>query len=270
MTTGSRDGEIPRWWWETPERHASIGSTNTEALADARPGRVVVADHQSAGHGRRGRSWSSPPGTGMAISAVLPGLPAAVLGWVPLAAGLAVVQALADSRWPVHAVLKWPNDVLVEGGARPGKLCGVLTQVAPSGAVVVGAGVNVDHEEDQLPVPSATSWRLARGGAPLPDQAREVFLEDYLRHLAERHEQLAAGRVGAVRAAYLDRSATVGRTVVVHLPDGGTAGGRAVGLSPDGALVVEGVKGRTVHHAGDVEHVRPGPPVGQDPHGYPA
>src|SRR5690606_27145405 len=152
--------------------------------------------------GRRGRSWSSPPGTGLAISVVIPGVPAEVLGWVPLAAGLALVRALTDSRWPVHALLKWPNDVLVVDGPRPGKLCGVLTQVAAPGTVVVGAGVNVDHAEDQLPVPSATSWRLARGGAPLPDGAREAFLRDYLRRLAELHDHLAARRVGPVRAAY--------------------------------------------------------------------
>lgn len=273
--------------WEPPERHPSIDSTNLEAARDPRIGRVVVADHQSAGRGRRGRTWSSPPGTGMAISAVVPGLPPAVVGWLPMVAGLAVVRALVDSRWPLDTVLKWPNDVLVEAGPRPGKLCGVLTQAAAddcmgrgsrggkdddgkhddphaggagavSFAVVIGAGVNVDHAEDQLPVPTATSWRLARGGAPLPDAARKSFLDDYLRHLAELHDTLAAGHVGRVRTAYLDRSATLGRPVVVHRPGGSTDEGRAVDLAVDGALVVEGFEGRVVHHAGDVEHLRRG------------
>lgn len=247
---------MPHLTWESPERHPSIDSTNLEAARDPRPGRVVVADHQSAGLGRRGRTWSSPPGTGMAISAVVPGLPPGVAGWLPLAAGLAVVRALAGSRWPVDARLKWPNDVLVTAGPRPGKICGVLAQVAGPDVVVVGTGVNVDHADDQLPVPTATSWRLARGGAPLPDEAGEVFLEDYLRHLAELHDALAAGQVGAVRTAYLDRSATLGADVVVHRPDGGTSRGRAVDLAEDGALVLEGPEGRTVHHAGDVEHLR--------------
>lgn len=257
MTDGTRDrADAPRWRWLVPERRATVGSTNIEALADPRPGRVVVADHQSAGQGRRGRTWSSPPGTGMAISAVVPALPPAVVGWLPLVAGLAVVRALAQSRWPVDAALKWPNDVLVVAGPRPGKLCGVLTQVADDGTVVVGTGLNVDHAEDQLPVAAATSWRLARGGAPLPDAAREVFLEDYLRHLAELHDALADGQVTRVRAAYLDRSATVGRQVVVHRPGGGATEGRAVDLADDGALVVHGAHGRSVHHAGDVEHLR--------------
>lgn len=255
MSDGHR--AAPAWHWEVPERHASVGSTNLLALDDPRPGRVVVADHQSAGLGRRGRTWSSPPGTGMAISAVVPALPPAVVGWVPLVAGLAVVRALSASRWAVDAVLKWPNDVLLEEGHRPGKVGGVLAQVASTGAVVVGTGLNVDHTEEELPVPTATSWRLARGGSPLPDGAREAFCEDYLRHLARLHHDLAGGDVAGVRAAYLERCLTLGRGVVVHRPGGGRTEGVATGLGESGALVVEGSEGRSEHHAGDVEHLRP-------------
>lgn len=244
--------------WAAPERHESIGSTNTEALADPRPGRVVVADHQSAGLGRRGRSWTSPPGTGMAISAVLPPVAAGVAGWVPLAAGLAMRSALAASRWPVDAVLKWPNDVLLDAGPAPGKLCGILVQVAPSGELVVGAGLNVDHERDQLPVSTATSWRLARGGAPLPDGARDDLLEDYLRELAGWHTRLTGADLPRVREAYRLACHTLGRDVVVHLPDGRRVRGRAESVDDQGALVLrEHGDGRSVHHAGDVEHLRP-------------
>ncbi|WP_130014591.1 biotin--[acetyl-CoA-carboxylase] ligase [Serinicoccus sediminis] len=248
---------MTRLRWATPERHESVGSTNVEAMADPRPGRVVVADHQSAGQGRRGRRWSSPPGTCLAVSAVVSAVPAAAAGWVPLAAGVAVVDALAASRWPVDAVLKWPNDVLLETGRASGKLCGVLVQVADTGDLVVGVGVNVDHQDDQLPVPTATSWRLARGGAPLPDGAREGFLEDYLHRLRELHDALARGDAGPVRTAYLQRCATLGRPVVVHRPDGAAVRGEAVGLDEGGALLVRQVGGAVVaHHAGDVEHLR--------------
>lgn len=248
---------MERLRWATPERHETIGSTNVEALADPRPGRVVIAEHQSAGAGRRGRAWSSPPGTGLAVSVVLPPVPGSLAGWAPLAAGVAVVDALAAGRWPVQARLKWPNDVLVDGGPAPGKICGVLVQVADSGAVVVGVGVNIDHREDQLPVPTATSWRLARGGAPLPPGARDGFLEDYLHRLRELHAPLAAGEAEPVRTAYLDRSATLGRSVVVHGPDGSARRGEAVGIGEDGALIVRREGGELgVHHAGDVEHLR--------------
>lgn len=261
MSTSKR-APAPWWGWEPPEVHATIGSTNTEALTDPRPGRVVVADHQSAGQGRRGRTWSSPPGTGMAISAVVPPLPPPAVGWVPLVAGLAVRSALRGSRWRLDVRLKWPNDVIVEGGARPGKLAGILAQVADGGAVVVGTGLNVDHDADQLPVPGATSWRLCRGGAPLPDGAREAFLQDYLRHLAELHDELAAGRLEGVRETYREACGTLGRPVVVHGAEGVATTGTALDVAADGALVLHGPGGRSEHHAGDVEHLRPGPHPG--------
>ena len=259
--------------WAAPERHESIGSTNTEALRDPRPGRVVVADHQTAGLGRRGRRWQSPPGRGLAVSAVVPTVAPEAVGWLPLVAGLALVRALGESRWPVPVALKWPNDVLAllrapstqqpvlttADGRDWGKVAGILTQGADPGAgtVVVGAGLNVDHGADELPVPTATSWRLARGGAPLPPGAREDVLAHYLHHLGSLHARLADGEVGAVREAYLEQCRTVGLPVVVHRPDGGRTVGTARTVDVDGALVVEGPAGRTVHHAGDVEHVRP-------------
>lgn len=248
--------------WAAPEHHESVGSTNAEALADPRPGRVVVADHQTAGRGRRGRGWSSAPGTGMAISALVPPVAPTLMGWVPLVAGLAVAEALAASRWPVDAVLKWPNDVLLplrgEAGQEPayGKVAGVLAQVAADGSIVVGTGLNVDHDSDQLPVATATSWRLVRGGAPLPQAAREGLLTAYLDRLARWHAALGVEDLRAVRTAYLARCATLGRRVVVHRPDGGRTTGTAVGVDDSGALLVEGAAGRTLHHAGDVEHLR--------------
>lgn len=258
------------WRWAAQEHHESVGSTNVEALGDPRAGRVVVADHQTSGLGRLGRSWESPPRTGLAVSVVVPALPAAAMGWLPLAAGLALARALEESRWTVTAGLKWPNDVLVPlradaagqapvleaDGMRWGKIAGTLAQVSERGTVVVGTGVNVDHTPDQLPVPTATSWRLARGGAPVPDGAREGLLQGYLDHLARAHDQLAGGDLPAVRAAYLDRSLTVGRRVMVLRPDGSRTTGTAVDLDPAGALVLDGPGGRSTHHAGDVEHAR--------------
>lgn len=241
--------------WARPEWHPSIGSTNTAALGDPRPGRVVVADHQSAGQGRRGRSWTAPPDTALAVSVVVPAPAPDLRGWVPLATGLAVSRALSASRYAVSAGLKWPNDVLVPERGRWLKVAGVLAQ-AQGDVIVIGTGLNVDQSRDQLPVASATSWRLARGGALLPDDARESWLADYLAHLAGLLEDLA-GDPWSVAAAYRRECRTLGTDVQVHLPGGGVASGQAIDVDASGALLVQDEDGVGAHLAGDVVHVRP-------------
>jgi len=246
---------VPEIRWDEAEWHPTIGSTNVAALQDPRPGRVVVADHQSAGQGRRGRTWEAPPGAAIAVSVVVPAPAAAELGWVPLAAGLSVAQSLGEGAYAVGARLKWPNDVLVAESGAWRKICGVLAQATHhqehGAVVVVGAGLNVDQTREDLPVAAATSWRLARGGGVLPDGARREWLAGYLDHLAHWLADL-----DGVRAAYRAACDTVGRAVVVHLPDGGTRTGTAVRVDRGGALVVDGEGGSTVHHVGDVVHVR--------------
>lgn len=261
--------------WEDPQWHPSIDSTNLEAARDPRQGRVVVADHQSAGLGRRGRTWTAPPDTSIALSVVLPAPAPELLGWVPLVSGLAVARALGRSRYAVPAVLKWPNDVLVQEQGQWRKICGVLAQAIAGGpadaaqvagsagpVVVVGAGLNIDQVREELPVPTATSWRLARGGprgkisAPLPEGAREAFVSDYLLELGDVMSALVRDP-RTVRTAYRALCSTLGAEVDVHLPEGGTRTGTALAVDDFGALVVEAGGERTVHLAGDVVHVRP-------------
>lgn len=137
------------------EHHASLPSTNDRALAWAREGAphgaMVTADAQTAGRGRLGRRWDSPPGAGLYVSLVL--RPAEVVvgrGWDPrwaalgLAVGLGLREGLA--RWVPDALLKWPNDLLVRGH----KLAGVLCETRWQGStpdIVVGFGVNVAQRE---------------------------------------------------------------------------------------------------------------------------
>lgn len=251
-----------RQQWARPEWHATIDSTNAALLADPTPGRVVVADHQSAGQGRRGRTWSAPPGAALAVSVALSAPKADLLGWVPLLAGIAVVRALRDSDHPVVARLKWPNDVLVpaHSGGRGGKVCGVLA-VAQGSSVVVGAGLNINQDERQLPVDTATSWRLALGEEPLPSSIRHAWLTAYLDHLGCLLEDLA-GEPDLIREAYTSICSTLGHEVTMELPDGAAARGVARSIDQRGALVIEQGGRRTAHHAGDVVHLRGAPPSG--------
>lgn len=270
--------------WEAPQWHASIDSTNLAAARDPRPGRVIIADHQSSGLGRRGRTWTAPPDTSIAITVVLPAPDPRLIGWVPLAAGLAVSQAIEDSRYAVRTGLKWPNDVLAQGltgndlagsdlagndlagndlaGPTWGKISGVLCEAITNSlygpVLVLGAGINIDQTRQELPVDTATSWRLARaaspeGAAPLPEGARAALVDDYLRRLATLVSDL-----GAVRTAYLAKCLTIGQQVRVHLPGGGQCTGLAAEVDDSGALVVLSGQGqRNVLMAGDVVHVRP-------------
>ena len=207
---------------------ASTGSTNADvrtlAAAGEPEGYVLVADHQAAGRGRLGRAWTAPPRAGLAVSVLLrPAVDPARWSWLPLLAGLGVVDALRRVCG-VDAGLKWPNDVLVpeaERGARPGdgplrKVCGVLAEAVPGPdgvpvAAVVGFGLNVDQARGELPVPTATSLRLA-GSATLD---RDTVARACLRAVAVRYRRWvdAAGdpRAGDVGAAYREACLTLGR-----------------------------------------------------------
>jgi BirA family biotin operon repressor/biotin-[acetyl-CoA-carboxylase] ligase len=241
----------------------STGSTNADAVDQVREGApegfTVVTDEQTEGRGRLDRTWVSPNGAGIAMSVVLrPIVADATWGWIPLVAGIAVVDALADQG--VGAGLKWPNDVVVDGDARDGsagprKLGGLLAErVGP--AVVVGIGLNVDLAADELPVARATSTRLE--GA---DVSRELLVVDVLDHLRRRylHWQLASGdaRRAGTAEAYAERCVTLGRRVRALLPGGAVVEGMATAVDDDGRLVLRLRDGASrVVSAGDLEHLR--------------
>ena len=150
----------PGSFWQNIAVTPLTGSTNADLLAQAAggapEGSVLVAEAQTAGRGRMGRAWLSPPGAGLMFSVLLrPGeVPPARRGWVPLLTGVAIASAVRDLTG-LDARLKWPNDVLV--GDR--KLAGILAEQSAD-AIVVGAGINVSTRQAELPVETATSLVL--------------------------------------------------------------------------------------------------------------
>jgi BirA family biotin operon repressor/biotin-[acetyl-CoA-carboxylase] ligase len=239
-----------------------VGSTNAELLAAAEAGApdrsVLVARYQDAGRGRLGRSWVSPPGTGLTFSVLLrPGSVAPDrYGWLPLLGGLAlhdVVGRLAR----VPACLKWPNDLLL--GAAQRKAAGILAEASsgPGGtAVVLGIGLNVGGARDDLPA-GATS--LAAEGVPVD---RDELLVAVLRRLAEREAQWRAATgdpdADRLRIDYRAACASLGAEVRVELPGGMAVTGMAEDVDGEGRLLLLGADGqRRAIAAGDVVHLRP-------------
>jgi BirA family biotin operon repressor/biotin-[acetyl-CoA-carboxylase] ligase len=222
---------------------------------------LVAAEQQTAGRGRMGRSWQSPPGAGLLFSVAL-GVPddvdAAVLGVMPLATGVAIVGVCREVGVSM-AGLKWPNDLVLGGsdiGGLPPKLGGILAERAAD-RVIVGVGLNVDLSPDEAPTPQAVSLR-SHG---LIDIGREELLARLAAGIADVWEQLLTRGAAEVLARYTEVCTTLGRQVVVALPGDRCVTGVAEAVDAFGHLLVR--DGDGVRHtiaAGDVSFVRPPQP----------
>jgi len=142
----------------------TCGSTNAELRSRIEVGErlghpaVLLTDAQTAGRGRLDRTWSAPAGSALAVSTLLRDLPSEIdtWGWIPLAAGVAMTDAVA-AQLPGHAVgLKWPNDVLVDGAKLSGILLETEQRADLSRFLVIGIGVNTTQAPQGLPYPATS------------------------------------------------------------------------------------------------------------------
>ncbi|PSQ90025.1 MAG: biotin--[acetyl-CoA-carboxylase] ligase [Bacteroidetes bacterium QS_8_64_10] len=240
--------------------YQETGSTNRQAMTWTREGApegsLVVAEHQTAGCGRLGRSWNDASGRNLLFSVVLrPDLPAEGLSLITLAAGVAVTDAIAACL-PHQPAIKWPNDVLVGGR----KCCGMLLESSSKGTspgpVVLGVGLNVNQEVFPDELAGRATSLLLEGGRPV---SRAPLLADLLRQLEKRYDALRCDEGASVREAYEARLAGCGDELTVRTADGSAeAGGTLHGVSETGALVLETASGRRTFHAGEVTVVADG------------
>ena len=269
---GSRFADV-RWVAET-------GSTNADALELARQGApegiVLVAEHQTAGRGRLGRTWQAPSGASLLCTVLL-----RPYGPVAPSTTMAVAVAAADAVAELTGQaprLKWPNDLVWPGdGSGPDrKLAGILAEVDWPVASTVASGWSEPKPSDRLVVAVGIGINVAWGAdvpADLADSAvaldhltqpaappdRVDLLVAFLRHLDRRYGALSAGPDGAaeLRADWRERSATIGRQVRVDLGTDDLVG-TAVDVTAEGHLVVETIAGdRRTIAVGDVVHLRP-------------
>ncbi|HET7725352.1 MAG TPA: biotin--[acetyl-CoA-carboxylase] ligase [Propionibacteriaceae bacterium] len=239
----------------TVEAVASTGSTNADLAERARAGvpawTAMVAGEQTGGRGRLTRTWSSPSGTSVSLSVLLrPSRPVSEWGLLPLLTGLGVARGLAALG--VDAVLKWPNDVLLPADDER-KVCGILAELVatPTPSVVIGMGINVGQQRDELPVDTATSLRLVGVDATRPQVVSAVLTE-----LGDVYGTWASYGWAALQDAYTSACVTLGRTVRVEVPDGEAVLGTAASITPDGRIVVRTREGERAFAAGDVHHLR--------------
>lgn len=245
--------------WRALDVVAETGSTNADLLARAAAGEdidgvVLLAENQTSGRGRLGRHWVAPPRTQVALSVGVAAdtVPAAGWGWLTLATGVAVADALTEAAG-VDAGLKWPNDVVVGDG----KLSGILAEVAaPNPMIVVGLGLNVTMTEDEVP-DGTTATSLAMLGASGTD--RTALAAAVLRHLAARIAawRAAGGADDALVADYRRYSRTLGARVRATMPGDLKIEGVAVAIDDLGRLCIDTDSGPETVSAGDVKLLRP-------------
>ena len=232
-----------------------------DTRGDAAAGAVIIADEQTTGRGRLQRSWDAAAGRGLLGSYILcadllPERPSLAV----MLAGLATLQALRQ-RCPQRADrfhLKWPNDVIALERGGPVKLAGILVETIfhqeRLRGVVLGIGINVNQRADELP--SARSGGLPPSSLMLAGGQSAIDRGDLLVALCRALERLCAPEsrppADAVHARWAGALYGLGAVVTMHSEDGPIRG-RAIGISPQGALLVKTVGGEALEiHAGDV------------------
>jgi BirA family biotin operon repressor/biotin-[acetyl-CoA-carboxylase] ligase len=256
---------MPAPFLSRQERFAVVGSTNDVVRGWLAEGTaevcLAIADEQSAGRGRDGRTWMAPPGAGLLLSlGFRPAWLAPQQAWrLAATASIAMAQAaeavagLADGT----IRLKWPNDLVIDAPDRWVKLGGVLGETDGLGTadprVVVGMGINADWAAAEFPAaiaPAMTSLREAAGGRRI---AAGDLLGAFLGALEPAVDALRNGDFAA--AEWQARQATTGRPVRLELQNGRIEEVRATGVDVDsGALVVD-ARRRVL--SGEIQHLRP-------------
>jgi BirA family biotin operon repressor/biotin-[acetyl-CoA-carboxylase] ligase len=219
----------------------TIASTNDVALdlaaRDDADGTIVIADEQTAGRGRRGRHWFSPPGSGLYVSIVLRPADARVdppraAGLLTLTAGLALAESIENAT-RLRADIKWPNDLIV---ARR-KLAGILAESASSdrGRIVLGYGVNVSARAYPPELGDRATSLETELGRPID---RAAVCAETLAVVSERYRDLLAGRFDAILDGWRDRAPASRGARVTWRTLSGAQQGVTAGIDDRGALLV--------------------------------
>lgn len=235
------------------ETFAEIDSTIVEARRRAERGETgpvwLIAERQTAGRGRRGRSWVSPDGNLFATYLFATDAPPARLALLGFVAGVAIAETMDEIIGVGRATLKWPNDVLIDAA----KASGIMLDSGPldgGGAwAALAFGVNLAVAPENLDQPTTSLRALLPPDALAP--APLAFLAGLIPKLAGWSARIEAEGFEPLRAAWLARAHGLGQSARV-VQGAATLEGRIVGLSPRGELELDTESGRRLIAAGDV------------------
>jgi BirA family biotin operon repressor/biotin-[acetyl-CoA-carboxylase] ligase len=225
------NSKVAQYWSVSVMEETS--STQFELSNNFAPGKVLVAEYQSAGRGRLDRKFEVPPRKGLTFSFAINA--ERDFGWIPLITGLAVSNAINNYVGENIVEIKWPNDLLINNK----KLAGILSEKVISG-VVVGVGINIFQEQNELPIENALSLSM------VAKVDRTDLLIAILNELGN-----VLSDIENYKDEYRQKCVTVGKTVQVTLPNGEIIEDVAFGISETGALLLNS---REIH-VGDIVHL---------------
>lgn len=242
---------------------AELASTNATALtlanSGAPHGTAILAEAQTAGKGRLGRQWISPPHLNICCSLILkdPNFLRHV-SWIPLVTGLAMAEA-TQRTCGIGISLKWPNDLLHIEKKIGGILCESASQDSRIETCVVGFGLNVNCRETDFPEALHTLATSCHQ-ATRQFHDRNGLIADIFNQLENWYDCVASKQFERVRKSYEASCVTLGREVEIACMAGQTIRGTATAIGQDGALVVSTMREDKSHtleiRSGDVRHLR--------------
>lgn len=235
-----------------------VDSTNTIAMQWAAEGciegSIVVADFQTAGRGRHGRSWHAQPAKNLLFSIVLrPTIPVSHWGLVTILAGLAVAEVIEDVMPPLVAKIKWPNDILIDEK----KCCGMLLEsvlttqaTSATGPAILGIGINVNEETFDEEIEARTTSILLESGRHVP---RLQLLGSILNRFEVYYDRLLKLDHTALLTAYTNKLAYIGELTTLRFTGkSDVIEGIIQGITPTGALCFKSSAGIQTFHSGEV------------------
>ena len=228
-------------------------------------GTVILANHQTAGKGRLGRTWHSPANSNLYLSIILNQTPAqALISWIPLMAGVAVAEAIEEVS-NLSVALKWPNDIVSGAKKLGGVLCEGKTKGPNGWGAIVGIGINVNSKKFHFPhhlqgIATSLAMETTR------QFDRLVLAATLLSKMECLYECLLAADLQTVRSSYVSHSSTLGRHVQVRFLNGEVKEGFAHDIGSEGELQLIPSTPKTVSttpppspieiRAGDITHLR--------------